>query len=381
MFISIRQKVNILFILIALLSLIIAASVLFTNASYYENLVHEDSETRLQQFANDQISFKKLIGLTNAISITNDNRIKKALRMKNKLWAKMSLSDISQNMQKDTPFNFIKVHIHTPDNHSFLRSWKLKINGDDLSNFRHDVVHINKTKIPINAFQIGRDGLSLRSIIPVIDNDTQHLGSLEFMQSVDSIVHTFERKDSSFVLLVNQNTVKDRLNSKSKFDNFSNLPTFKNYFISQKSYDKTFLNEAINIDFSLFETDGHILTSNYFYTTIPIKDYQNNQLGIALIGKPLTYVNQAVNQMNKIIYLALITIIIMSLALLISQVITIKILVQNPLKEFQNGLISFFNFLKSSDQHVSKININTNDEFGQMSEVVNSNIQTSIIPI
>lgn len=47
-----------------------------------------------------------------------------------------------------------------------MDAWKFE---DDLSSFRHSVVNVNSTKKALNTFEIGKAGLSIKSIIPVIE--------------------------------------------------------------------------------------------------------------------------------------------------------------------------------------------------------------------
>ncbi len=103
-------------------------------------------------------------------------------------------------MKEFTKFKNIKVHVHTKDNHSFLRIWKLDKYGDDLSSFRHSIVKVNQTKQAVNTFELGKAGLSLRSVVPVVDKDGTHLGSLEFMQGLNSVAKEFDKTISSCIV-------------------------------------------------------------------------------------------------------------------------------------------------------------------------------------
>jgi len=66
-------------------------------------------------------------------------------------------------------------------------------------------------------------------------------------------------------------------------------------------------------------------------------------------------------------------IILLALILLILFFSLLKILA--PLKTLENGLYSFFSYLKGDQKEVSKLNITTNDEFGKMSDVINKEIE------
>ncbi len=76
-------------------------------------------------------------------------------------------------------------HFHVPPATSFLRLQKPAKYGDDLSGFRKTVVDVNRTLQPISAIEVGRAGMSVRAVVPVMYTDPgateeRHVGSVEF---------------------------------------------------------------------------------------------------------------------------------------------------------------------------------------------------------
>ncbi len=76
-------------------------------------------------------------------------------------------------------------HFHLPPATSFLRLQKPEKYGDDLSGFRKTVVDVNRTLEPISAIEVGRAGMSVRAVVPVMYTDPEtgrerHVGSVEF---------------------------------------------------------------------------------------------------------------------------------------------------------------------------------------------------------
>ncbi|MFK2823033.1 methyl-accepting chemotaxis protein [Arcobacter sp. YIC-80] len=69
-----------------------------------------------------------------------------------------------------------------------------------------------------------------------------------------------------------------------------------------------------------------------------------------------------------ILYLVLLVLI-----LAILYFVLIKIL--SPLKQLENGLKFFFRYLKAEESNISKLNIQTNDEFGNMAKLIDSEMQ------
>jgi methyl-accepting chemotaxis protein len=119
---TIGSKVVISVVIIAAVSLVIAAFVLFYLNNQTKLEVYENIKNELINNANDKLNAKKQIGLTNAISIANDAQIKSSLHTDDRRGAILSLKDVSKKMKNDTNFKNIKVHVHTLNNKSFVRN-------------------------------------------------------------------------------------------------------------------------------------------------------------------------------------------------------------------------------------------------------------------
>ena len=363
---TIGGKINLSIIVISLVSLIVAFLVLFYFEHKIENEVYKTTSEELQALAVGKLNAKRQIGITNAISIANDGRVKKALRVNNRKLAILSLNGVSIKMKKNTKFKNIKVHMHTKDNKSFVRNWNNKKFGDDLSSFRKSIVQVNITGNPVNTFEVGNAGLSLRSVACIIDDNGKQLGSIEFIQGVNSVAKQFAKSKSNFVLLMDENLKRKTIPYEKQF---------KNYQISQKFINKDFLTNAKNIEMDKLFKNGYIIGDKYFYTYIDIKDFENKKLGIVLLGKPLSIVNQTLDGAKQLIYIALIIIIIMALTIVIVSSVLINNFVSKPLKKFEYGLLNFFKYINRETSNVEYLDDSSIDEIGSMSKVLNQNIE------
>ncbi|MFT5661393.1 MAG: two-component system chemotaxis sensor kinase CheA [Sulfurimonas sp.] len=374
-FISVSTKLNIAVSGISIVSLIIGFFILFSYAQDIKLSVYTQVKQELIDEANEKVASKYRVGITNAISIANDVRIKKALATQQRQPAINSLENISINMKENTEFKNIKIHLHTKDNKSFLRNWKIDKYGDDLSSFRASVVFVNENHKPITTFEPGRAGLLLRAITPIVDENKLHIGSLEFIQGINSVTKSFDKTGEGFLLLMDQK-VSEKIKIGKNFS-FKKNTKFKDYIISQKYINKTFLTDAKNINMRVLFHDGYFLSSEYFYTYTDVKDFQDKKLGIILLARPLTVVNTAIDGAENLIYIALLGILGMTIVISLIIIIAIKKLVIKPLKKFENGLSDFFSFLQGKKEYVQNINIDTNDEFGQMAKSLKENIAVS----
>lgn len=162
-FVPISRKLNIFIVSISMIFLIIASFVLFIYSVQTKNKVYENIKQDLKDDAFDKIEAKMKIGITNAISIANDERIKKGLKTNSREESIQTIQNISKAMKENTEYQNIKIHIHTKDNFSFIRSWKPEQYGDDLSIFRKAVVEVNKNKKSLTTFEAGKRGITFKS--------------------------------------------------------------------------------------------------------------------------------------------------------------------------------------------------------------------------
>ncbi len=355
---SITFKLGISIAGIALVSLIIAYIILEFQASKIEEEVYLQTVEELHNTTEHELYAKKAVGISNAVSIANDGRIKESLRNNDRDTAILTLGFISKKMKKSTPFKNIKVHVHTKENHSFVRSWKLDKFGDDLSSFRASVVKVNKENKAVNTFEVGKAGLSLRSVVCVNDDDGTPLGSLEFMQGLNSVAKDFNKDGNAFLLLMDESLKKAKIDS-SKL--------FKNYVISQKFIDKKFLNDAKTIDMAKLFQNKQLITKDYFYSFVDIKDFANKKLGIALVGKPMKKVNHAVETAQHIINNALEIIVMLVVTIIVFLTFALRKIVIAPLKQLDDAIHTL---IKSNDTS-SRVDIVSEDEIGQVARGFN----------
>jgi len=121
---TIGKKFTLINVIVTILVLVIGYFILNKYKNDLKNEVYNDVKIELNELSKIKIDAKFEVGISNAISISNDSSIKKALASNDRESAIKALATLSDNMKKSTPFQNIQIHIHTKNNHSFLRSWK-----------------------------------------------------------------------------------------------------------------------------------------------------------------------------------------------------------------------------------------------------------------
>lgn len=151
----------------------------FYSVENMKKSAYEKENHNLRSVYKEAIASKYNIGITNAINLAKNYSVVKALQENDRSIAINGLKTISDEFRAKTNYKNIKVHIHDANIHSFLRAWKPQKYGDDLSSFRKTIVAVKQSKSPLVAIELGRAGLVVRGVAPVIQ-DGVYLGSVEF---------------------------------------------------------------------------------------------------------------------------------------------------------------------------------------------------------
>ncbi len=285
---SLLLKISIALLLI----FAVATGFYLSNAlSNAEEKSYSDLAEKLIVDLNSEERLIENIGVTNAIYIADNSRIKEALKHNDRKAAIKELKVVFDNFAKSTKIKDLKVHIHTADLKSFVRSWKLDKFGDDLSGFRKTIVKVKETHQPVFDFEVGRMGLTLRSIVPVMQGG-EYLGSLEFIQSFDNAAKHFEKKGNNHLLLMNDSLIFIATDLK-------NAPSVDHYKLGSKIFDDDFLNAAQALDLDKLQEQGRLFNGQYLYTYKTIKDMSNNSVGMHLMGMSAQQVHAAVEKAKR----------------------------------------------------------------------------------
>ncbi|MBL8691938.1 MAG: HAMP domain-containing protein, partial [Rhodospirillaceae bacterium] len=125
--------------------------------------------------------------------------VQKALATKDR--AALAAEFVPQFAQMRDRFDFQQMQFHLPPATSFLRVHRPERFGDDLTEIRPGVVETNTSKRPVSGLEIGREGLGLRGIVPILSAG-QHVGSVEVGLSFDDVLlSAFKRQSGVDVAL------------------------------------------------------------------------------------------------------------------------------------------------------------------------------------
>ena len=233
----------------------------------------------------------------------------------------------------------IRIHIHTADLRSFLRAWRPDEYGDDLSNYRYILVYLKKTKKPFASFEVGRGGLNLRGLAPVLDDNKTYIGSVEFMDDLDFIINKVKKLSKKTSILV---FLKKEYLNIAKFLKEKNPPIIENFVLitSKEKVDEKFLEEIKNIlRKNEYKNKKYFLTKNYFVIKYPIKDFKGNLVGVVFVGRDRALVEAAVDQMKSFFISKMIMLVITLIIILLVATLVIFLGLKNSIEKLEKEII------------------------------------------
>ena len=361
---SIAKKMFIpMFVLFVLLVAILISN-FYYSTSKEKARIYKKEVKKYSYFFKDEYKVKKDFGLTNAIMLSGNEYVTSALMDGDRGYAEKGLKNLLKIFKEDTSLKNVKIHIHDANVHSFLRVWKPKKFGDDLSSFRKTIVEVKKSKKPLVAIELGRAGLVLRGVAPVIEQKT-YLGSIEFMQGFNSIVKDGKKVNLDVIILLKKEYLKvATLLEKSK--------SIGNYSLAVKesNVNMQFFKELGGVNIS--KTNNLLQTKNYLFTSLALKDFSGNIVAYALVGQNKKIVKEVLNNATSVIKNQMIITMITFLILFIILYFVIKSAVLNPL----NNLTKRAKDLSSGDGDLTrKLEINGDDEIAKASKEINNFIE------
>ncbi|MGE4318115.1 MAG: methyl-accepting chemotaxis protein [Deferribacterales bacterium] len=326
-----------------------------------EKGVYEQETANTSTYMSKAIESKFDVCLTNAISISEISSLIDAMVADNRQDAIEIVTGLTSSLSKQLNTDY-KIHVHTADMKSYIRSWKTEQYGDDLGGFRHTIKAVKNTHKPLASFEIGRSGLTFRGLSPVMDYG-KYIGSLEVMLNVDALVEKAHQDIGASIVTGISNDIA------STADFVKDNPTFGGYKLAQiGEYDKKLFDEISATDPSKLDNKKYFTTGSYFVVQYPVKDFEDKEVGVFYIAKDLNVVLEEVDAAKKLakiqLLMTLVSFIIISamVIIMLRKVVTSKLAV----------LIATTHDLAQGEGDLTKrIDIKTNDELETAAENMN----------
>ena len=239
---------------------------------------------------------------------------------------------MTQSIKDSSDYKNVQIHVHTADIKSFIRSWNDK-SGDDLSSFRHMIHTVKNDKKAVYGIEVGKTGLAIRGIAPIFnDENKEYIGSVEFIQSFESIVKSMKAQMDASVLIAMDTSLLEIANGLKEAPRILN----NKFVLAQKeeNMDKALAAELAKVEEK--GDSGYFSTENYFITSITLSDYKNNPVGKIFIAAPNKQIYEAIKMAESGMILQISVAIVAIILTIIILMTIIKIYLIKPIDELAN---------------------------------------------
>ena len=331
---SIRSKIYIPMILLFSLMILAMLACLFWETDKIEKQVLQDKAKQFELFSGEKLNTKFQISITNSIEIAQNKFVIDGLKSNDKIALKAELKNLTQSIKDSSDYKNVQIHVHTADIKSFIRSWNDK-SGDDLSSFRHMIHTVKNDKKAVYGIEVGKTGLAIRGIAPIFnDENKEYIGSVEFIQSFESIVKSMKAQMDASVLIAMDTSLLEIANGLKEAPRILN----NKFVLAQKeeNMDKALAAELAKVEPKSNGGGGYFSTENYFITSITLSDYKNNPVGKIFIAAPNKQIYEAIKMAESGMILQISVAIVAIILTIIILMTIIKIYLIKPIDELAN---------------------------------------------
>lgn len=191
----------------------------------------------------------------------------------------------------------IDLHFHTQEGRSLLRFYNPSVYGEDLTQYREDVVYVMTHKKPVFGFSTGKMLSGFRHTFPLLDERGDYLGGVDFIISLkhfEKLVYQLN-PGACFRLIFNKKETVDKLEEpyKSQFSHSffgEDLVEYQGSFRNDSLCGSTLhgLQQDLKFKKAISSDKPHIVELKqqgkvYEVVTLPIKDFKEKTVGYLLI--------------------------------------------------------------------------------------------------
>ncbi|MDT8337758.1 MAG: diguanylate cyclase [Sulfurimonas sp.] len=228
----------------------------------------------MQKKLNALIVAKQKATLAIALSVVNNNDLKE--QIKHKSIPKNFYKELIAKFKEHTLYKNIWIQIVDSDLNSIYKSWSESAYNNKIS-FRNDIRKAIKEKSPVISINSGVHSLSLRSIVPLIE-EGRVIGALEVISHFNSIAKELEEfeVDSVVVLAKERNGYLKKPFTKIFIDN---------YYIANFNAPSQFMEFLHKEGIENYFNSSHMVQDGHLIVSYEIKDIEDRVIGHYIMFK------------------------------------------------------------------------------------------------
>ena len=345
--INFKWKILLPVFILFVLFIVVTQYFIYKNTKFLTDyFIESDLEKTIKNFKDEvKLQAQKCLVMASLISsygvVLDDYQIGDPQLSRDAL--RQDLDKIIKKLKRDTGINKFKIHFHLPPAISLLRIWRKpghKDGGDDISSFRKSILQVYRTKRSVSGIEVGRGGLTVRGIAPIIgkaegSGKIKYFGSVEMMEDLKQIAKNLSTPKAKITIFIKNSELKiaRKLKDFPKIGDFT-LLNKGNFNILKNRINNSLLTKGLNEKVIKDNMDGTLTA------VFSIKDFKGDVVGVASI---LYNTKEAISLMNSKMWKFVISLtiglilIIMILYFAISYLMKPLIMTRDMLKEISQG--------------------------------------------
>ena len=365
---SVMTKTIVMGIFLVVIGAVITG--LMANNTYQQTV--DENFRGLQKTLKSQLTFeiahKKTTTLQTAIALADSPAVQQDLTLMQGNQAAKTYIDRLADSYKAQANTSLKVHLHTAEGRSFLRSWNPNKSGDDLTSFRFTVNKVIKTQTANQALELGRAGVAIRSVVPVksmVNNG--YLGSVEVISGLNAILSGLQAEEVGYAAVLNDYAVGIATKAKSN-------ARIGEFYIAEKNlFDASLISQLESINLQKLISQGFLHSDAGFFVSFPITDLQDTLIGYHLLSINAQGVSE-LNQRAKTTAIQTLVKVVGSLVIItLLFLLMLNFYVTKPIKALRDVMQASE---KDGDLSLRANSVNR-DEMGQLANSYNNQMQNT----
>jgi methyl-accepting chemotaxis protein len=321
---SLSNKIHIPLIVSMVVGVIV---VIFYSLHTIKNLkdeVYHQIDKSILSFVKEEVHSEEKVVLSLSMAISEDSDVQSGLVTGNRELVLQKMQALQKALRDKTGYGSLKIHVHTADLHSFVRAWNPDKFGDDLSGFRQTLVKVKQTMKPLTAVEVGRAGLTLRGVSPVLSQNGDYRGSVEVLVSFDELAKKAQTLQYDVAVLMKPEylSIATKLKNQKLKSGWvlANTPSLTPSSLIAELEQNDLSPEFLELE-------------HYIGATMRLKGVDGREVGVIFAGENKELASKAVEHAESGVINQVIIMVIADLAVLFVLLFMVKRIVLSPVKE------------------------------------------------
>jgi len=291
---SLKKKIIIFLGSTVVLFFLIGLPVTFYQTNKLKKHILDSKTQQFKKLLDTLVNNKTDVWLTNSLQIAKNPMIIKGVETNNRELCLQAINNFDKTYKTFTNFKNVKIQIIDKNSRSFVKSWNPDSFGEDESHYESYKNVLNTGK-PLVTFEESPKGLLLKGLFPIKSNMNSIIGLVNFSGGLNSIKRILKKDDNiDFLYLLSDKYLNIATSLKNK-------DKIGNYVVSQKDFDKDFLKYCKSKNILNTKKENFILDKQYFTTTMDIKNFANEKIGVFIIGQKSSIVLEQLDNYYNVI--------------------------------------------------------------------------------